>query len=456
MRTHDRRFRRCLTLLAASLFILFSPSKSAWSGQDVLRQVDPLPLRGRLPATPGGTDYRAYYDPDLDITWAADALVSESRRNFADALDWVDMFMIDEFGDWRLPNVDRDADMFAECADEFSITTDCLDNELGYLFFVRNKGFHTPAPFANIQFAGYWALPDFNPGGDLAWQTHMGNGSTSTDFRTFAFFVWPVRDGDVLAEIDTDGDGIPDSEDAFPEDPTEWEDTDGDGIGNNADAFDNDPTEWLDSDADGIGNNADPDDDNDGIPDAEDPYPVGQFTDADPTYWAFGSIESLARSGITGGCGDGNYCPEQHVTRAQMAVFLERGMKGSGFTPPPASGNVFNDVGANDFAAAFIEQLFADGVTGGCGGGDYCPEDPVSRAQMAVFLLRAKHGAGYLPSPASGTDFGDVDSAYWAVSWIEQLASEGITGGCGNGFYCPEDTVTRAQMAVFLVRTFGL
>ena len=79
------------------------------------------------------------------------------------------------------------------------------------------------------------------------------------------------------------------------------------------------------------------------------------FADVPPSYWAFVFIEGLAESGITGGCGGGNYCPENPVTRAQMAVFLVRGMRGSGFSPPPASGSLFQDVGANDFAAGFIE-----------------------------------------------------------------------------------------------------
>jgi len=52
--------------------------------------------------------------------------------------------------------------------------------------------------------------------------------------------------------------------------------------------------------------------------------------------------------------------------------------------------------------------------------------------------------------------FADVLSSYWAVSWIERLYNTGITTGCGGGNYCPEDSVTRAQMAVFLVRTFNL
>jgi hypothetical protein len=302
--------------------------------------------------------------------------------------------------------------------------------------------------------AGGYAIPIEAPGtynvtfsgGDLgagqaSLQTVVGSVSVLLDLQTGA---------------DTDGDGFPDEVDAFPNDPTEWADSDGDGTGDNSDAFPNDPNEQVDTDGDGTGNNADPDDDNDGVPDAQDQYPLGRFDDVDPaSHFAFFFIEALARSGVTGGCGGTIYCPDDSVTRAQMAVFLERGMRGSGFSPPPATGTVFNDIASTDFAAAFIEQLFADGITGGCGGGNYCPNNPVTRAQMAVFLLRAKHGAAYSPPPPTGV-FNDVPTGSFADRWIEQLAAEGITGGCGSGNYCPDNPVTRAQMAVFLVRAFEL
>lgn len=182
----------------------------------------------------------------------------------------------------------------------------------------------------------------------------------------------------------------------------------------------------------------------------------GRFDDVGRNHWAFSFIETLAASAITSGCAGDNYCPENPVTRAQMAVFLERGIRGSDYVPPAASGTIFADVSASDFAAGFVEQLFVDGITGGCGGGNYCPNADVTRAQMAVFLLRAKYGSAYKPPTPTGTEFGDVDLSYWAVAWIEQLAAEEITGGCGNGDYCPDDPVNRAQMAVFLVRTFAL
>ena len=181
------------------------------------------------------------------------------------------------------------------------------------------------------------------------------------------------------------------------------------------------------------------------------------FADVPATYWAWNYIERLYNAGITGGCGSSplTYCPEDTVTRAQMAVFLLRGEHGSTYTPPNASGTVFSDVPSTYWAANWIEQLASEGITSGCGTGVYCPETSVTRAQMAVFLLRAKHGSAYIPPAATGV-FTDVPADYWAAAWIEQLAAEGITSGCGNGAYCPDQSVTRAQMAVFLVKTFNL
>jgi hypothetical protein len=183
---------------------------------------------------------------------------------------------------------------------------------------------------------------------------------------------------------------------------------------------------------------------------------VPLFADVPTSHFAWEWIEGLSRAGITSGCGSGIYCPNDSVTRAQMAVFLERGIHGTSYVPPPATGTLFGDVGAGDFAAAWIEQLAADSITSGCGGGNYCPNDSVTRAQMAVFLLRAKHGSSYTPPVSTCSTFADVPPGSFACEWIEQLYSEAITSGCGGGNYCPNDSVTRGQMAVFLIKTFGL
>ena len=184
------------------------------------------------------------------------------------------------------------------------------------------------------------------------------------------------------------------------------------------------------------------------------------FDDVGTFHFAYLSVEALAAAGLTGGCSLAPplYCPDSAVTRAQMAVFLVRGIHGAGFVPPPATGTIFTDVPASHPLGRWIEQLYHDGITTGCATSPprYCPDTSVTRAQMAVFLLRAEHGAGYTPAPATGTVFGDVPASDPFAPWIEQLAAEGITGGCGGGNYCPNQAVTRAQMAIFLARAFGL
>ena len=182
------------------------------------------------------------------------------------------------------------------------------------------------------------------------------------------------------------------------------------------------------------------------------------FGDVPFSYWAKDFIERLYNAGITGGCSTVplNYCPDSTVTRAQMAIFLLKGMHNSSYTPPAVGASTgFADVATDYWAAAWIKQLAAEGITGGCGAGNYCPDVTVTRAQMAVFLLKAKYGLAYTPPAATGV-FTDVPMGYWADKWIEQLAVEGITGGCGAGVYCPDSSVTRAQMAVFLVKMFNL
>jgi hypothetical protein len=184
------------------------------------------------------------------------------------------------------------------------------------------------------------------------------------------------------------------------------------------------------------------------------------FKDVPDSYWASSYIERLYAAGVTGGCGTTPliYCPTTTVTRDQMAVFLLRGIHGSSYVPPAVgNGTGFADVPQDYWAAAWIKQLAAEGITAGCGNGNYCPTTPVTRDQMAVFLLRAKHGSSYVPSTAIGI-FDDVPPDYWAADWIEQLAAEGITSGCNTNpnQFCPTSAVTRDQMAVFLVRTFNL
>ncbi len=169
-------------------------------------------------------------------------------------------------------------------------------------------------------------------------------------------------------------------------------------------------------------------------------------------------VETIFRDGITAGCGGGNYCRDDAVSRAQMAVFLLKSKLGAAHTPPPCAG-IFGDVACPSLFADWVEELYAIGITGGCNTSPllYCPDAPVTRAQMAAFLLKASLGSSYAPPNCTGTVFTDVPCAGGLFDpWIEDLANRGITGGCGGGAYCPAAPNTRGQMAVFLVKAFSL
>ena len=181
------------------------------------------------------------------------------------------------------------------------------------------------------------------------------------------------------------------------------------------------------------------------------------FSDVPVTHPFYDFVMKTEDDGVSAGCGTGNFCPDMPVTRAQMAVFLLKASLGEHYAPPAATGAVFADVPAAAFAADWIEDLATRGITGGCGGGNYCPDAAVTRRQMAAFLLKAEHGSAYLPPAPTGI-FGDVPVGDSFAPWIEELYAEQVTGGCQAAplLYCPANPNTRGQMAVFLVKAFEL
>jgi hypothetical protein len=159
-------------------------------------------------------------------------------------------------------------------------------------------------------------------------------------------------------------------------------------------------------------------------------------------------IGRLAAAGITKGCNppaNDRFCPDDFVTRGQMAAFLTRALS------LPAATEQFSDVATTDTFAAPIGALAAAGITKGCNsaGTLFCPDDNVTRGQMAAFLTRA------LSLPAATEQFRDVATTDTFAAPIGALAKAGITKGCNppaNDRFCPDDFVTRGQMAAFLVR----
>ena len=125
------------------------------------------------------------------------------------------------------------------------------------------------------------------------------------------------------------------------------------------------------------------------ILDGEDPEAVSEsrFDDVDASGFFAAFIERMAALEVTRGCGDGSgFCPDRHVTRAQMAVFLSRAYK-----LPEGPDPVFVDVLFDAWYAADVARLAASKITGGCGDGSrFCPNRETTRSQLATFLYRAE------------------------------------------------------------------
>jgi hypothetical protein len=178
------------------------------------------------------------------------------------------------------------------------------------------------------------------------------------------------------------------------------------------------------------------------------------FSDVPISFWAYDYILEIYNAQITAGCSQDppTYCPENQVTREQMAVFIIRAMDEG---PTEECGaDPFSDVSADRWSCKYIKRLGELGITSEYGDGRFGPEDPVTREQMAVFITRAR--ASVPPDGYCGTTdpFTDVPFGHWSCKYVKKFLELGITTGYGDGRFGPTDFVTRGQMAVFLARAF--
>jgi hypothetical protein len=183
---------------------------------------------------------------------------------------------------------------------------------------------------------------------------------------------------------------------------------------------------------------------------------VTRFTDVPGLHSFETFVGRMIKNGLTAGCGGGAYCVDQAVTRGQIAVFLLRGKEGLCFLPPACSVATFTDVPCSNLYSRWIYELVTREITGGCGPNIYCPDNAVTREQIAVFLLRTLEGTTYTPPPCVTPAFTDVPCTSVFAPWVNELVARGITGGCGGGLFCPTQAVTRGQVSVFLSVTFNL
>lgn len=169
----------------------------------------------------------------------------------------------------------------------------------------------------------------------------------------------------------------------------------------------------------------------------------GPFADVDGSVHE-DDVAALWQADITSGCSEWLFCPEEELTREEVAAFIVRALD-----LPRPDGSVFEDIDESRFAAE-IEALAAADITSGCTEDRFCPERYLTRGQMASLLARAFD----LPL-GEGDTFSDDDHTVHEAN-IEALVATAIAHGCGEDRYCPDDSVTRQQMASFLARALDL
>lgn len=190
--------------------------------------------------------------------------------------------------------------------------------------------------------------------------------------------------------------------------------------------------------------------------------PPGMFSDVPPDHWACAEIEACVDAGTVQGYGDGTYQPDVYVSRDQMAVYISRALAGGESNVPEFTGTPsFTDVPLTWWALKHIEYAVANNVVQGYQDNTYHPEDIVDRAQMAVYVARAMvapQGDAAFDTyiPVAPRNFPDVPSDSWGYKQIEYCVEHGVVQGYDDNLYHPEREVTRAQMAVYVCRAFGL
>jgi parallel beta-helix repeat protein len=190
--------------------------------------------------------------------------------------------------------------------------------------------------------------------------------------------------------------------------------------------------------------------------------PSPTFADVPLDHWAYDVIETLYQAGYITGCSTDPlmYCPEATMTRAESAVFVERGIHGAGILPNQPTEHIFADVTLTEWFAKWATALWKDGFTVGCGTDPliYCPLQGHTRAEGSVFFLRMMNGTDYVPPEPVGL-FTDVPIEAWYADWAEAAYNAGIIPACQTEpelRFCPEAPLDRAMAAYVMVQAKGL
>jgi hypothetical protein len=181
---------------------------------------------------------------------------------------------------------------------------------------------------------------------------------------------------------------------------------------------------------------------------------IQAFTDVPSSSPYSDYINVLSSWQVTLGCSPALFCPTNTVTRDQMAALIIRSMLGNTFTF--TSTPYYTDVPASSSFFPYIQKLTDLGITHGCTATTYCPSAAVNRQDAAVLLVRGKLESLFGDTFTYPTTpfFTDVPASLPQFPYVQKMYELGLTAGCSTTQFCPNDTLTRQQVSVFLTRAF--
>ncbi len=178
------------------------------------------------------------------------------------------------------------------------------------------------------------------------------------------------------------------------------------------------------------------------------------FDDVPNSHVDFPSILAVYDAGIATGCGGGNFCPDQIVTRDLAAIWLWKA-KNNPIAPPVVGPRtkVYNDVRFRDFAVNWILGIKNEGITEGCDTINYCPQQVLTKDQAAMMLLKA---ANISPISGAGSVYDDVPDGHFAEDWIRAMKTYRYSEGCDVNNFCPDEALTLTGFSKLLAKVFNL
>jgi hypothetical protein len=164
-------------------------------------------------------------------------------------------------------------------------------------------------------------------------------------------------------------------------------------------------------------------------------------------HWAADTIQKMVDAGVVAGQPDGTFKPDNNISRAEFATLVVKAFK-----LEEKAGKVFTDT-SDHWAKAFISTANANGIVSGYSDTEFGPNDPITREQMAVMIVKA---AGWKAEGAAKVFPDDASISAWAKEAVSTASAQGVIKGRPDGNFDPKANATRAEAAVVISGTLDV